>query len=130
MTGGTFYDANVLLEIVLNRDRRGTAEKAVRAASDRRCISALTAHLVVHFGRPDLPLAVLEGFLADFTVLPLTSSDFAAAFADPHAATDYEDALQIATATAAGCSEFLTFDRRLVKRYGRLPGLPVRKPAS
>jgi predicted nucleic acid-binding protein len=119
-TSSVFLDANILLEIVLSRDNEGVARKFIERNSEDLYISALTAHLVVHFGKAIVTLPVLRDFLADYTVLSLDNADFEWAFLNVRG-VDFEDALQIAVAVRNGCNELVTFDKNLVKIYCDLP---------
>jgi predicted nucleic acid-binding protein len=122
-----FLDANVLLDIVLERAKSVDAEKYIDTHSDSHeiCISALTAHLVVYFGSKTLPLHVLEQFLADFTIIELDQADFTWAFRYCKEG-DFEDALQISCAIRAGCQEFATIDKKLAKDYGSTLGVTIK----
>jgi predicted nucleic acid-binding protein len=117
-----FLDANVLLEIVLGRDKEVAARKFIESNDENLCISTLTAHLVVHFGKSIVTLPVLRKLLADYTVLSLDNADFEWAFTNIRGA-DFEDALQIAVAVRNGCSELVTFDKNLASTYRHLPSI-------
>lgn len=119
-----FLDANILLEIVLARDKEPAARKILKKYAGYIYISALTAHLVVHFGTKRVSLPVLHKFLSDYVVLPMEVADFEWAFANIRN-TDFEDALQIAVAVRNGCSQFITFDENLVAVYGNLPTINI-----
>jgi len=118
-----FLDANILLEIILGREKQAVARKTIEGQRNQLCISSLTAHLVVHFGQSIVELPVLRKFLSDYTILSLESSDFEWAFINARN-KDFEDALQLAVAVRNDCSEFLTLDKVLHKTYGDL--LPIR----
>jgi predicted nucleic acid-binding protein len=122
-TEAIFLDANVLLEIILGRDRQATARKTLEAQQSNLYISSLTAHLIVHFGQVLVDLPVLRQFLSDYTILSLESVDFEWAFTNLRN-SEFEDALQIGVAIRNGCTDFLTFDKRLHKTYADL--LPIR----
>jgi len=70
-----FLDANVLLEIILDKNKQTIARKIIESNSENLYTSALTAHLVVHFGKAIVGLPVLRKFFADYTVLSLESTD-------------------------------------------------------
>ena len=57
-----YLDANVLLEIILRRPNEKIARKLLQEQNDEIFISALTAHLVTHFGRSIVELPVLRAF--------------------------------------------------------------------
>jgi predicted nucleic acid-binding protein len=121
-SSSTFLDANILLEIILDRDKSIAARNLIENGTSSFYISALTAHLVIHFGQSIVDLPILREFLADYTVLSLESSDFEWAFINLRN-TDFEDALQLAVAIRNGCNEFITLDRKLAKSYSDL--LPI-----
>ncbi len=124
-TGEVFLDANILLEILLDRTRQASARQILqRYANGVLYISALTAHLVVHFGTSVTVLPILRQFLADYSILPLDAADFEWAFINTRT-KDYEDALQLATAIRHGVSHFVTLDKSLYKTYQGLPGIKL-----
>lgn len=122
--GAVFLDANVLLEIILDRPKVSVARKLLKDLTQKPYISALTAHLVVHFGQEIVDLPVLRSFLEDYKLLPLEVADFEWAFINTNG-LDFEDGLQVAIAVKNGCDSFLTFDKDLAKVYANLPTLKV-----
>jgi predicted nucleic acid-binding protein len=123
-SGILFVDANALLEIVLDRPKQRLVRKLLGAAKESFATSALAAHLVVHFGVERVGLPALKQLLSDYTILSLTSEDFAWAFANVRD-KDFEDALQLAVAIRHGCARFVTFDQQLYKTYRDLPSIRV-----
>jgi predicted nucleic acid-binding protein len=117
-----FLDANVLLEIILGREKQAIAKSFIETNSKNLYISALTAHLVIHFGTSIVELPVLRQFLGDYSILPLEATDFEWAFTNI-LNNDYEDALQLAVAIRQGCNRFVTFDKSLIKTYKHLPSI-------
>lgn len=115
----------MLLETVFNRDHKQIADEILHDHANDAAISALTAHLIVHFGRKELSMEVLEGFLSDFTILSLENDDFAWAFANRRNA-DYEATLQLAVAVRRHRQVFYAFDEGLFKLYRTLPQIRVR----
>jgi predicted nucleic acid-binding protein len=126
-TNNVFLDANILLEIILDRANARPARKLLNDVPAQPCISALTAHLVVHFGKNLVDMPVLRHFLQDYTVLPLEEKDFEWAFVNMRG-TDFEDALQLAVAIRNGSDTFFTFDKNLVKNYKSLPTIRIQLP--
>lgn len=121
-----FLDANILIEIIQGRAKQASARAILQQHAGQLYISALTAHLVMHFGLERTTTLVLRQFLSDYTILPLEDGDFEWAFANMQGA-DYEDALQIAVATRNNHTSFITFDKSLVKRYtSKVHGLNIR----
>jgi len=121
-TDALFLDANVLLEIVLGRKKEATVRKLIESHSEFLFISALTAHLVVHFGQTIVDLSVMRKFLSDYTILSLEPVDFEWAFSNIRN-RDFEDALQLAVAIRNGCNKFITLDKTLAASYKDL--LPI-----
>lgn len=119
-----FLDANVLIEVIDHRKNLQLAVDTIAKSPNKPAISALTAHLVMYFGGKHAELDQLEGFLGDFTVLALESSDFEWAFRNIRG-TDFEDALQIAVAVRNGYQQFVTFDAKLHKLYKTLPNIEI-----
>lgn len=119
-----FLDANVLLEIILDRPRQKVARETVKRHAGSSAISALTGHLVVHFGLSRTDMPVLRAFLADYQVLALEPSDFEWAFTNARN-PDFEDALQLAVAIRNGFGQFLTFDKKLFETYKSLPTIKI-----
>ncbi len=118
-------DVNVLLTVLFGRSGKEIAYRELKAHAGRACVSALTVHIFLHFTAKQYPLPLLQGFLAEFDILSLTSTDITWAFANTRD-SDFEGALQLATAIRAGCSEVITFDRNLARRYADLPQLTIR----
>ncbi len=114
-----FLDANILLAIILGRNKRNQARQLLKGQKEKPYISALTAHLVVHFGQAIVELPTLRKFLGDYIVLSLERTDFEWAFMNMRG-NDFEDALQIAVAIRNGCDSFATFDKDLAKNYEEL----------
>ena len=120
-----FLDANVLIEVILARRQAPAARAFLAENSSNLHISALSAHLIVHFGKSIVELPVLRKFLADYTILPLMDADFDWAFNNIRG-DDYEDALQLAVAIRSGCYKFITLDKNLAKIYQDLPSISVK----
>ena len=120
-----YLDANILLEILLSRPKEKSARELLEEQGDDIFISALTAHLVTHFGKSIVELPILRAFLADYTLLSLEANDFEWAFTNARD-NDFEDALQLAVAIRNGCEEFVTFDKHLVELYEDLIQIKVR----
>jgi len=120
-----FFDANVLLEIQLQRQNHAEATKIIRQnITNMRCLSALSGHLLQHFRPKELAIDDVRSFLGLFEMYGLLAEDFEWAY-DNRRDDDFEDALQLAVAVRNGCTDFYTFDRKLVKKYEDLPTLEV-----
>lgn len=119
-----FVDANVVLEVLFGRRKDAAAREALKQYAGRLHISALTAHLVTHFGQQIVTLPVLRQFLSDYIIIGLESMDFEWAFTHIRN-KDFEDALQLAGAIRYGCDSFITLDATLYKTYLDLPSIEV-----
>ena len=119
-----FLDTNILLEILLNRKGDTIARDYLAKHAGSLHISALTAHLVTHFGIEFVDLSVLKIFLNDYYIEALTDQDFEWAFLNARD-SDFEDALQLAVAIRTGCRVFATFDKSLYETYKGLPVIKV-----
>lgn len=120
-----FLDANILLEIILERHNMQLAKEFLLKYSDNSLfISALTAHLIIYFGQKRVDLPILRHFLEDYTVLPLDPVDFDWAFNNIRN-NDFEDALQLAVAIKNGCISFVTFDKTLFETYASMKNISI-----
>jgi len=124
MDSEIFLDANILLEVILNRSNAQTVRKLLRKHAENLSISPLTVHLVVYFGLQVTNLSVLQKFLSDFTILPQNSTDTDWAF-NNCCDDDFEDAIQLGVAIRNGCTIFYTQDKKLYKNYKKLPQIKV-----
>ena len=114
------FDANVILEVVLERERaegcRGRIEKA-KADQGENAISTLTfSHVMYYAEARKLNLKNVELLLGTFSWLPVLETDVAWA-RSRYQGKDFEDALQIACALREGCTKFVTLDQKLAKKY-------------
>ena len=115
-----FVDANIVLEILLSRENKTRAARLL-AGSDTCCLSVLSCHLVWYFGRKDgVADCIIQETIENFELLDSSAADYEWALRHEEG-KDFEDALQVAAALRGGCDTFLTFDRRLAKRYKNLP---------
>lgn len=119
-----FLDANVVLEVVLERSRHAAARAVMKKHAANLAISTLSAHLIVHFGSSRAGLPVLKELLTDYQLLGLEAVDFDWAFTNAQN-NDFEDALQLAVAIRHGCNRFITLDVPLYKSYAELPQITV-----
>jgi predicted nucleic acid-binding protein len=111
-----FIDANVVLEVIEKRAHVDACEQMLRN-SEEKSISILSLDLVMYFLEKDkIALEPARGFLESFVWLPVTDADAQWAFAH-FKGDDYEDALQVSCAIREGCSNFVTLDKLLAKKY-------------
>ena len=69
-----FVDANIVLEIILERQNQQLSKDLLLKYSDKLSISSLTAHLITYFGQQRVDLPVLRHFLEDYTILSSEAS--------------------------------------------------------
>lgn len=119
-----FLDANILLEIILERQNQQLAKELLSQYSEDLNISSLTAHLITYFGQKRVELTILRQFLEDYTILSLGIKDFEWAFNNIRN-DDFEDALQLGVAIRNGCNSFITLDKLLVDTYCSLKNISV-----
>lgn len=111
-----FLDANVILEIILQRKNYDLVSSYLLQDIDSINISSLSAHLVMHFGTKQFMAKDLYTFLKDYQMIELSRTDFD--WADQNSKNDdFEDALQISCALKYGCTDFVTLDKQLYKDY-------------
>jgi predicted nucleic acid-binding protein len=127
MSNRIFFDANLPLEIMDERDGVRLVRELIDSNRGNLYVSALTVHLVMHFGRKKASIETLRLILDDYVILPLEADDFVWAFANRRN-DDLEDALQLAVAIRNGCHEFVTFDMQLYSTYKSLPQLTMTLP--
>lgn len=119
-----FLDANILLDVLFDRANHSVARDYILKNDGILHISALTAHLVTHFGLKILELNVLNQYLADYYIEDLTAQDVEWAFTNARC-KDFENALQLAVAIRSGCTTFATLDKALFNTYKDLPTIKV-----
>ena len=119
-----FLDANILLEIILERKNQTIAKELLSVKDVDFNISAFSAHLIMYFVQKKVDLPILRQFIGDYTILPLEAVDFDWAFINMRN-DDFVDALQLAVAVRNGCANFITFDKPLVETYGSLKNISV-----
>ncbi len=118
-------DANVILEVLLERRHRAIASRAISEIKDKPSISMLSLHLVVYFCRVShLPFSAIYGALDMVEILDLIHADYQWAKYNMRD-DDFEDALQIAVAIRSGCEMLLTLDKKLHDTYKSLPQLKI-----
>lgn len=119
-----FLDANILLDLLLDREKSTAAKEYIIKNDGKLYISALTAHFVMHFGLKLFEQSVLRKYLNDFYIEDLTAQDVEWAFNNARN-NDFEDALQLAVAIHSGCDTFATLDAVLYKNYKSLPTIAL-----
>lgn len=113
------FDANVLIEIILNRKNSEVCKDYIGLAKEDMAITILSLDLIMYYAeRNKLDLGSIEQFTRIFIWLPITDTDAEWAFKQ-YLDNDYEDALQIGCALREGCVKFVTLDRDLKKKYSQ-----------
>lgn len=114
----TFFDANVVLELLLGRKNKQAIIKRLTAGGEAFCISPLTVHLCYHFGlAAGISFDTITNLLNTMIILNMDDQVVGRA-QDLYRGTDFEDCLQAATAELGNCSAILTFDRKFQKHSG------------
>ncbi len=110
-------DANVLIDIILERQHFKACRQYIDLAKDDMAITMLSLDLIMYYAESNkLPLRPTLQFLRLFTWLPMIEADAQWAYAH-YKAKDFEDALQIACALRERCNKFATLDSPLSKKY-------------
>lgn len=121
----TFFDANVLLEVILPDRQRVEAAKQAIATAQAQIISPLTVHLYVHFGqKQDFPLQQLLANIELFELTDMSQPEVRWAIKH-YQNNDFEDALQVACAVLHGCDKFVTLDKPLAQKYRQFIDMQV-----
>jgi predicted nucleic acid-binding protein len=124
MTSSTFLDANILLEVLLDRKKAASAKSIIEASAGRAHISSLTGQLVIYYAQKIVDLSLLRQFLGDYKMVDLNRADFEWAFNNIRG-QDFEDALQIGAAIRSGCDQFITLDQPLYKKYKAIRSIKI-----
>jgi hypothetical protein len=87
------------------------------ANSEPLCISMLTVHLGLQFGKKfDFNQKELIALFKEYIVQDLTVDNYSTAL-DPIKGNDYENALQLVAAIRAGCNSIVTLGKKFAHRY-------------
>ncbi len=118
MKNMVFLDANILLEISLNRGNLQRVESYLQSV-DNASVSMLSVHLLFYFGlKEGISSTILQGIAEGYYMHGLMPEDYV--WAKLHCVdNDFEDALQVSIALRSGCTEFVTLDKSLAKNYTR-----------
>lgn len=115
-------DANVLIEILMKRDKLALCEDMLRDETKVYVISALTVHIVRYISeKHHLIHEDVVAVLAPYGLLPLTEQVVVVANTR-YDGKDFEDCLQAACAELGNCDEIITLDKNFKRRSGtKLP---------
>jgi predicted nucleic acid-binding protein len=104
-------DANVLLEVLLDRRLAKQCSQLLTDANEELAISALTVHIIWYVAEKyKLDQSNVDEFLKVWEILPLTAANIKTA-RQRYDGKDFEDCLQAACAEAAQCDEIVTIDK-------------------
>jgi predicted nucleic acid-binding protein len=114
------FDANILLEVILERKNEHICREMILTNKEDSCISLLTLDIVMYYvEREKVQVESVEEFLGTFIWLPIEESDARWAFAH-FSGNDFEDALQISCALREQASRFVTLDKKLASKYSEV----------
>lgn len=106
-----FIDANILLEILLDRSLASECESLVRDPSNEYAISALTVHIIWYMAEKySLQTELIDDLLSVWVTLPVNTQIIKMA-RDRYDGKDFEDCLQSACAESHRCDEIITLDK-------------------
>jgi predicted nucleic acid-binding protein len=112
-------DANVVLEILERRPAFSAVQSVIASygAGLPIAISTLTvSHIFYLAERDKIPTQETEELIAQYEVIDVIANDVAWAL-KRYRQKDFEDALQVAAAIRRGCTNFVTLDAGLAKKY-------------
>ena len=111
----TFVDANVLLEIILDRRLARQSNAVLRDISKSYVISALTVHIVWYIAeRYRSDRKVVDDVISAFTIAPVTGRTVSVARLR-YSGKDFEDCIQAVCAEESGCRQIITIDKNFQK---------------
>jgi predicted nucleic acid-binding protein len=106
---GIYLDANIIFDIV----RKRRASKAYSLLTGYKpYISPLTIHILNYVYGQVMPQKALAKHLSDYILVPLDQSICQQALLGP--TSDFEDNVQLYSATKAECHKFYTRDKKLI----------------
>lgn len=116
-----FLDTNVLVDLYMSRPRLKELTKVLLEINGQLVTSVLSVEMCSYIASQEkrLGLVQLQDFIAGVEVLAVTGSTLALAFRSAQD-EDLEDALQVACALENRADIFVTADRKLADRYGKL----------
>jgi predicted nucleic acid-binding protein len=114
----SFIDASILMELMFKRGKLQPVVMLLTAADKRFFTSALTVHLLYHFGqRASLNQETIAKVAAMAQVLPVDEATIKNA-QRKYRGKDFEDCLQAACAEIGGCDEIVTLDKHFLRDSG------------
>lgn len=119
-TDKTLLDANILIEIVLERLKYQAVVRTItEAAAEHKLVtSILSADLLLYYvEREKRDKAGAFNFLRSYQILDMNEADYE--WATQNDQGDFKDALQVACALRHGCKKLITLDAELAKRHNK-----------
>lgn len=118
----TLLDANVLLEILLDRSLAPQCTQLLLTGTGQFAISALTVHIVWYIAeRYHLDTAGVSEFLTQWEIVPI-SQEATALAQKRYDGKDFEDCLQAASAETSDCDCIVTIDKKFLQHsHSTLP---------
>lgn len=121
-TEKVFLDANVLLEVMLERAKADDVSNVLQTSHYEFYVSTLTVHILYYFAeKAALPVDYREGFASLARWIPLDEKQLRLA-QRRYDGRDFEDCLQASGAELADCTRVFTLDKRFAEHSGtKLP---------
>jgi predicted nucleic acid-binding protein len=104
-----FLDANTLIDLLESQ----TSHSLLDTTGHLLAVSPLSLHILAYLYKYPCPSEILQAASAAFTIVPLDAEVLRLAALGPTA--DFEDNIQLQSASASGCSYFITSDRSLLR---------------
>jgi len=128
-----FLDANVLLDLTLQREKYSIAEQLVKLAIDGKIQAFITPSIVHIIGYwtskqygPEKTKAIILNLLVNIQVIDISHDSTITALHSK--INDIEDALQYYAALSHKLDCFLTYDKKLINKA--IPNLPIYSPVD
>jgi predicted nucleic acid-binding protein len=111
-------DANVLLDIILDRKRKSAVLKKIDGT--QYATTSISASIAYYYAVSDtVSNNAFKNFLRDYDILTVDELTFESAFMLAGDQNDLEDAIQIAACKQAGVQTLVTADKQLAKLYAK-----------
>lgn len=104
-----FLDANSLIDVV---QKRGDPVRAKSLEPHETYISPLSVHVLCYIEKIRLPSSELTDALSHFEIVDFSQEIFEKSLSGP--TPDFEDNVQLHSASQVDCDVFLTSDRKLL----------------
>lgn len=116
-TGHALLDANIVIEVLMNRKKANACLEIIENYPKNHTISSLTIHIIWYFAEKyKLPKNQVEKLLGVWANT-LSLNDLVIQLAQKrYDGNDFEDCLQAASAEIGGCDEIITLDKNFQTR--------------